>query len=364
MKLDVNLGSRSYPVFVDDNGNLPDILANTFPNRRFALVTNTTLSRLYDGILSNWKARLDFLKIEIEDGERYKNLETWGKVLDSLLLSGLDRSVVIIAFGGGVVGDITGFAAACFLRGVDYVQVPTTLLAMVDSSVGGKTGIDHHSGKNRIGAFHQPRMVWISTSFLKTLPERDFLSGYGEVFKYAFIGGRNMFSFILENHEKIIGREPGFLLQAITNSIRIKAEVVSDDEHEKTGRRALLNFGHTFAHALETFFNYEHVLHGEAVLWGIACAIEMGKRVKTIPDSSLREYDRIMQLLPRVNLPAKPDAERLCELMLSDKKTSNGRIRFVLPASPGEAVICDDTGKETAQAVIRYVVEGYAETQI
>jgi 3-dehydroquinate synthase len=216
---------------------------------------------------------------------------------------------------------------------------------MVDSSVGGKTGVDHSSGKNRIGAFHQPRMVWINTGFLDTLPQREFLAGYGEVFKYAFIGGREMFSFIRQNSERIIRREPGPLLKSIEMSVRIKTAIVSDDEHEISGRRALLNFGHTFAHALEACLNYEDVLHGEAVLWGIACAIDLGKRTGTIPESCSSDYDSLLQLLPRIKLPSLPSATRLCEFMLFDKKVSAGRIRFVLPSTPGESVMRDDIGE-------------------
>jgi 3-dehydroquinate synthase len=342
MELTVALGKRSYPVFLDDTREFPDALGEMFGGRAFAIVTNTTLAGLYDDKLTAWEGRLGCGRIVIADGEQYKNLDTWQGVLDSLLDAQLDRTAVIIAFGGGVVGDIAGFAAACFLRGVDCVQVPTTLLAMVDSSIGGKTGVDHPGGKNRIGAFHQPRMVWVDTRYLSTLPDREFRAGYGEVFKYAFIGGSDSFFFIVRNHHRILSREPQYLLEAIERSIRIKAAVVSGDEHEKSGKRALLNFGHTFAHALETYYEYRHVLHGEAVLWGIACAVELGKRAGTIPVSSLRDYETIAALLPHIPLPSRPQARRLYELMRADKKVLSGKIRFVLPAGPGEAVITDD----------------------
>ena len=273
-----------------------------------------------------------------------------------LLLSGLDRSGAVISFGGGVVGDISGFAAAAFLRGVDYIQVPTTLLAMVDSSVGGKTGVDHPSGKNRIGAFHQPRMVWIDTKYLDTLPDREYIAGYAEVFKYAFIGGAEMFSFINEHHDKILSRDAAALQRAIELCVRIKASVVGDDEFERSGHRALLNFGHTFAHALESYYSYEKVLHGEAVLWGIACACDLGNRIGAIPSKSRDRYDRLIQKLPRIALPSRPEPEKLIACMRTDKKVSSGKIKFVVPSQPGTSILRDDISEKDVLATLNAVI--------
>jgi 3-dehydroquinate synthase len=356
MELTVDLGARSYPVFLNDSRSFPDVAARLFPKRRLALVTNTTIGALYEEELGRWNEALGLVRHTIDDREQFKNTDTWKALLDTLLSSGLDRQSVVIAFGGGVVGDIAGFAAACFLRGIDHIQVPTTLLAMVDSSVGGKTGVDHASGKNRIGAFHQPRMVWVDTRYLDTLGDREFIAGYAEVFKYAFIGGQDMFSFVGQNHERILARDPRLLIAAIERSIRIKAGVVSQDERELSGTRSFLNFGHTFAHALETHYNYEKLLHGEAVLWGMACAYELAKRAGTIPSKALADYERLCAKLPRISLPSKPSADEICARMHADKKVAGGKIRFVLPAAPGTVVLRDDIAMSDVAAAVSAVM--------
>jgi 3-dehydroquinate synthase len=339
----VPLGDRSYPILLGSgiSRDIPALLREKFPRSRFALVTNTTIESLYRPLLTEWKRELDFAEHVIPDGEQYKNLTTWSAVLDSLLGARIERSGVVIAFGGGVVGDITGFAAAACLRGVNHVQVPTTLLAMVDSSVGGKTGVNHTTGKNLIGAFHQPRLVAIDTDFLKTLARREFLAGYAELYKYAFIGGADMFSFVRDHHRDLVKPEAAVLAEGIRRSVEIKARIVAGDERER-GSRALLNFGHTFAHAIERFFRYGSIMHGEAVWWGIACACDLGRRAGTIPAAAFPAYDAILRdlELPPIPHPADPDA--LYEAMFADKKVAEGKIRFVLPVNPGEAVIRDD----------------------
>jgi 3-dehydroquinate synthase len=291
----------------------------------------------------------------IPDGERHKTTDTWRGILDTLLEARLDRHSVVIAFGGGVVGDITGFAAAAFLRGVDYVQVPTTLLAMVDSSVGGKTGVNHPCGKNLIGAFHQPCMVWVDLAYLDTLPRREFIAGYAELFKNAFIGGPDMFAFVRETHQDLIAAKPDALAEGVERSIRIKAGVVQEDEHE-SGRRALLNFGHTFAHALEQTFHYEGILHGEAVLWGMACACDLGKRIGTVPPAARAEMDELIGRMPLPALEGVSDAETLYEAMFSDKKARGGTLRFVLPAEPGVSVVRADVPKSAVLETLRTVI--------
>jgi 3-dehydroquinate synthase len=356
-KTTVNLDGRSYPVYFGNNmsGQLPAHLKEKFPDRRFAFVTNATLAHLYKTTIAQWESELAITKIIIPDGEKYKTLSTWESVLDVMLGVRMDRSVVVLAFGGGVVGDIAGFAAACYLRGVNCVQIPTTLLAMVDSSVGGKTGVNHPSGKNLIGAFHQPSMVWIDTAFLGTLPSREFIAGYAEIFKCAFIGGMDMFSFVSSTHTGMMTKKEDILAESIKRSVSIKAAVVEKDEREESGERAKLNFGHTFAHAVEKFYHFSGVLHGEAVLWGIACACDLGIRIKSVAEEDLEIYYTLLKRLPRVQLPSTPDTKKLYEGMLMDKKVSMGEINFVLPAKPGSSVIKNDIAREDVMATLEEV---------
>jgi 3-dehydroquinate synthase len=271
--------------------------------------------------------------------------------------------MVVCALGGGVVGDITGFAASAFLRGVSYVQIPTTLLAMVDSSVGGKTGVNHTLGKNLIGAFHQPSFVWLDTAFLDTLPTREFMAGYAELFKYAFIGGQDMFDFVSQQHDAMIAKNKNTLLEGIKRSVAIKARIVEADEHEVTGLRAQLNFGHTFAHAIERFYNYEHVLHGEAVLFGIRCACDLGTRLATIHSDAAPSYRALLEKCPEVALPEgaapRPDAESLYNAMFTDKKMVGGKLAFVLPTKPGNAKLFRDVPKDVVCATMKSILDFY-----
>jgi 3-dehydroquinate synthase len=352
----VALGERSYSVHIEPGcaQRLGAQLREQFGARRFALVTNSTLDGLYGSLLEQWAGELDGVKHVLADGEQYKTLKSWQGILDTMLEARLDRKCVVIAFGGGVVGDMAGFAAACFLRGVDFVQVPTTLLAMVDSSVGGKTGVNHAMGKNLIGAFHQPRLVWIDTDLLTTLPRREFVAGYAEVFKTAFIGGREMFDFVVQNHQALLTPDAETLAEGIVRAIKVKAAVVAQDERE-SGARALLNFGHTFGHALERFFGYGGLLHGEAVYWGMLCATEMAMRLGLIPADCVADYSRLMATMPLPPLPKAPDTNALHEAMFSDKKTIGGTLRFVLPQHCGSSKVVDTVSApvvlETLEAV-------------
>lgn len=357
MEITVKLGSRSYPIIIDRNNMtaLPSYLKNRFPGRRCAVITNTTLRQMYSLYIEQLQKELGAVVHVIPDGERYKTIETWSGILDTLISNRLDRTSYLIALGGGVVGDITGFAAASFLRGVDFVQVPTTLLAMVDSSVGGKTAVDHPLGKNLIGAFHQPSLVWIDTDFLKTLPRREFVAGYAECFKCAFIGGQDMFSFMHTHGEHILSEEAQTVQECIIRSIKIKAEVVEQDEKE-SGVRAFLNFGHTFGHALEQFYGFEGLLHGEGVLWGIRCAVELGKRIGTIPESSWADYDGILETMPLPALPGEADVEKVYSAMFSDKKVALGKLRFVLPTVPGSSELVGDVKEEDVKKVLNAVL--------
>jgi 3-dehydroquinate synthase len=341
MELTVSLGPRSYPIHLNAGTapTFPSTLKSLFPQSRFGLVTNATIHDLYADLIAQWNAELILTMHLMPDGEQYKTLETWGKIFDTFLGAKFERAGVLIALGGGVVGDVTGFAAATMLRGVNYVQVPTTLLAMVDSSVGGKTAVDHPAGKNLIGAFYQPGLVFIDTGFLKTLPEREYPAGYAELFKNAFIGGPGMFDFIVKNHDSLLRHDSAHLLEAIKRSIEIKAAVVSRDERETSGERMLLNFGHTFAHALEKYFGFENLLHGEAVWRGMRCAIELGNLLKTIPDDDLDAYKSLTAKLLSPPLPSIPRADDLYQAMFFDKKVSGGSIRFVVPAEKGRSVV-------------------------
>jgi 3-dehydroquinate synthase len=358
MQITVHLGSRSYPIILNNNAfnSFPAQLKKQFPDRKLALVTNTTIARLYRPVISSWKKKLTFETFIIPDGEKYKTVATWNSVLDFLLKSKLDRKSIVVALGGGVVGDIAGFAAASFLRGVAYVQVPTTLLAMVDSGVGGKTGVNHALGKNLIGAFHQPSLVWLDTAFLETLPCREFIAGYAELFKYAFVGGRGMLDFVGKNHDKMIAGDRKALLEGIRRSVAIKAGIVESDEREESGRRALLNFGHTFAHAIERFYNFKQVLHGEAVLLGMQCACDLGMRMGLVPAASQKTFAALCAKLPPVSLPSRPDAGRLYRAMFTDKKMQAGKLAFVLPAGPGASVITRDVPEKEVLKTLRAVL--------
>ncbi len=348
----VELENRGYDIIIGDSihAEFPDCVRSRLDASTCALVTNTTLEKLYPEVLAQWESSLGAFRIVLPDGEKYKTIETWRTILDSLATRNCNRDCVLIAFGGGVVGDLTGFAASAYTRGVTFVQVPTTLLAMVDSSVGGKTGVNHSTGKNLVGSFYQPSLVWIDTAMLDTLPKRQFMAGYGEVYKYAFIGGDSMFDFIRMYGERIRNAEASLLTDAISRSVRIKADIVVQDETEQSGVRSLLNFGHTFAHALERYFGYQHLLHGEAVLWGCACATLCADRLNRIPEQSRKAYHEIFQQFPPVEIPMKSleaaekhrsDSgsryDRLYAYMGSDKKTVRNSVRLVLPSAPGYA---------------------------
>jgi len=356
MEIKVDLGTRSYTVAIEKGTAIraPSVFQPLLSGKSGAVVTDTAVASLYRQHLDTWK-NAGFPAITINAGERYKTIETWSAILDKMLELRLDRKSVVIAFGGGVVGDVAGFASAAFMRGIDYIQVPTTLLAMVDSSVGGKTAVDHPKGKNLIGAFHQPRLVVVDTSFLDTLPPRQFLAGYAELFKYAFIGGRRMFDFVKENHGKMIRNDDAALSEGIYNSIETKARTVEKDEFETSGARAVLNFGHTFAHSLERFFGFDRVLHGEAVFWGMKCACELGFRTGAVPLQNRKDYEEILSLMPLPALPSKPDPRAIYDAMFTDKKASSGRLRFVVPAEPGTSIIAGDIKPEVIIAVLQDV---------
>lgn len=350
----VDLGERSYPIFIG-SGLLRQaaLLEPYVANKCVLVVTNETLAELY---LQQTLAILEQAKPQVlvlPDGEEYKTLQVVNQLFDALLKSRFGRDSALIALGGGVIGDITGFAAACYQRGIPYVQIPTTLLAQVDSSVGGKTGVNHPLGKNMIGAFHQPTCVVADTDTLATLREREFRSGIAEIIKYGLIRDARFFAWLEASIDRLLEREPEALAYAIRRSCEVKASVVGADELE-TGERALLNLGHTFGHAIETGLGYGRWLHGEAVAAGICIAGHLSARLGRIPSA---ESVRVEALVTRAGLPVKLPTElneqQMVELMSVDKKARQGRMRLVLLDSIGAAVVTDHFSTEALMEAMR-----------
>ena len=351
--LHLDLAERSYPIYIGA-GLLgqAELLTRHIAGTRVAIVTNETVAPLYLAKLRAHVASLQPVEVVLPDGEQYKSLEVLNRIFDALLAARCDRRTTVIALGGGVVGDMAGFAAACYQRGVPFIQVPTTLLAQVDSSVGGKTGVNHPLGKNMIGAFYQPRAVIIDTDTLNTLPDRELSAGLSEVIKYGLIRDPEFFSWLETNLDKLLKRDAEALAFAIHRSCRNKAEVVAADERE-SGVRATLNLGHSFGHAIETGMGYGSWLHGEAVAAGMLMAADLSRRLGWL---SAAEVVRIEKLLQRARLPlqapAKLSPARFLELMAVDKKVLDGRLRLVLLKRLGEAVVTDDYPRAELEATL------------
>ncbi|WP_281950815.1 3-dehydroquinate synthase [Nitrosophilus kaiyonis] len=344
MKIDIELvktENKSYPIIID---KLPKI---QFDNK-VAIITNPKVAGLHlNYLLNNLDAKEKYI-ITVPDGEEYKNFESLNFILDRLFDHQLDRKSILIAFGGGVIGDMTGFAASIFQRGIDFVQIPTTLLSQVDASVGGKTGINNRYGKNLIGAFHQPKAVYIDPYFLKTLPKREFSAGVAEIIKMAVTFDKDFFEWLeknsLDNEEN--------LKYAIKKSIEIKADVVKKDEKE-AGIRAALNYGHTFAHVIENETEYKRFLHGEAVSIGIAMANELAKKLGLLSED---ESIRIKNLLKKYNLPVEykiKNIDNFYEQFYLDKKSQNRKIKFVLPNHIGNFVFKSDIDEGLIKEVLK-----------
>lgn len=338
-KVQVELGDRSYPIRVG-SGLLPGVgesLAARFAVRHACVVTNATVAALYGAVVESSLAASGFAvhRIEIADGEIHKNLATLESIYDRILALRPERSWPVVALGGGVVGDIAGFAAATVLRGVPFVQIPTTLLAQVDSSVGGKTGINHPRGKNLIGAFYQPSEVVIDLDTLASLPRREFLAGFAEVVKYGVILDPELFASLEDRLDDVLRLDPVFLRAVVARCCRLKADVVGSDERE-SGLRAILNFGHTLGHAVENLAGYGALLHGEAVSIGMAFAARLSARLGVCePDAA----ERVVALLARSGLPvAIPSDLASADLgaaVAGDKKVSGGKVKFVLMTGIG-----------------------------
>ena len=351
--LHVELGERRYPIFIGSDLDPQALLAPYIHGKQVMIVTNETVATLY---LQHYHAAIEQLGKTVAhcilpDGEKYKNIEHLNLIFDALLEAGFNRDCTVLALGGGVIGDMAGFASACFQRGVYFIQVPTTLLSQVDSSVGGKTGINHPLGKNMIGAFQQPQVVLADMSQLATLPERELSAGLAEVIKYALLGDEE-FLVWLENHmDALVARDPAYLAEAVYRSCAHKARIVANDEKEQ-GERALLNLGHTFGHAIESYLGYGEWLHGEAVATGMVMAADLSQRMGWI---STEDLERTKKIISRAKLPIvcpQIPLDDFLGYMAHDKKVLNGQLRLVLLKQIGQAVMSKDFDIELMKQAI------------
>jgi 3-dehydroquinate synthase len=355
----VNLGPRSYDIALTagDPAGVGPFTRAAVPKSELALVVADTNTAAHGrGVESALRAagfRTGFASVPA--GEESKSMVELARLYDALYDLAADRDTAVVAVGGGVIGDLAGYAAATYNRGLPLVMVPTSLLAMVDSSVGGKTGINHPKGKNLIGAFHQPAGVWIDTGYLDTLPRREFLSGLAEVVKYGVILDAEFFAYLEAHAADILARKPEALVHIVARSCRLKADVVEKDEREETGLRAVLNYGHTFAHAFEAVGGYGAALHGEAVAAGMMCAARLAEKLKLVGPELISRQQR---LLDAFSLPTAPrngwDTDDLVAVMKRDKKALAGRMRFVLPTRVGEVQLVGGV----SEAAVRDVLEG------
>lgn len=336
----VNTPGGNYPIYIAPNRL--DLIADSIPQdaTTIALITNPTVFELYgDRVLKALQSTgKKVIQVQIPDGESHKTQETLNQIFDALLQSRLDRKAVIVALGGGVVGDVSGFAASCFMRGIRFIQVPTTLLSQVDSSVGGKTAINHPLGKNMIGAFYQPIAVEIDIHVLKTLPQREIAAGLAEVVKYGMITDADFLGWCLQNTSALNALDDSAIQYAVKRSCELKAFVVSQDERE-SGLRAILNFGHTFGHAIESGLGYGKWLHGEAVGCGMIMAAELSAEVCGLSADSVQKIRDVVAAIGCPTVPPKWDDNKWIDLMGLDKKTQAGQLRFVLLSKLGESVV-------------------------
>jgi len=351
--LNVELGDRSYPIYIG-NGLLEDekIITSHIKTRTICIVSNTTVSKLYLEYIKNLLDDYQLVEAIIDDGEEFKNYNSLNYIYTKLLENQCNRDTTILALGGGVVGDIAGYAAASFLRGIPFVQIPTTLLAQVDSSVGGKTGINHLLGKNMIGAFYQPQAVVIDLNVLKTLDNRQISAGLAEVIKYGLIWDEDFFKYLEVNIDNLKQLDFDHLEHVIYRSCEIKAKVVSEDEKE-SGIRAILNLGHTFGHAIENCLGYGEWLHGEAVGCGMVLAAKMSLAQGWLSES---EFDRVKDLISQANLPIekpKIDYENFIGAMKLDKKNKDKEIYLVLQQGIGKAIVTNKYSSNTLDEIIK-----------
>jgi 3-dehydroquinate synthase len=354
----VELGERSYNISIGSNilDNIGDALKALDLSPKVAVISNPTVLELYGERVSNSvkEAGFDLLTVTVPDGEEYKDLIWLQHIYDELLSHKLDRSSALIAVGGGVIGDMTGFAASTYMRGIAYIQVPTTLLAQVDSSVGGKTGVNHKLGKNMIGAFWQPRLVLVDIDTLRTLPERELLAGLAEVIKYGIIYDKELFDFLADNRDRIVGLDGEAVAHIVRRSCEIKAEVVAKDERE-AGLRTILNYGHTIGHAIETVTEYRRFLHGEAVAIGMCLEARLSRMLDFIDEV---QASRIEDVIDSYGLPSKKpsniSAHSIFLAMQLDKKAVAGELKFVLPERIGSVRIHKGVSEELLREVLRF----------
>lgn len=353
--LEVALAERSYPIYIgQDLLSQAELLQKYIKAKEVLIVTNEMIAPLYLKQLQSSLSDYQHESVILPDGEEFKNLQVMNQIFDKLLEAKFSRQVTLIALGGGVIGDMTGFAAACYQRGVPFIQVPTTLLSQVDSSVGGKTAVNHALGKNMIGAFYQPQCVLADTNTLNTLDDRQLASGLAEVIKYGLINDASFFAWLENNIDALKAREPAALAYAIERSCQDKADIVAKDETEQ-GVRALLNLGHTFGHAIETGMGYGNWLHGEAIATGMLMAADLSARQGWMQQT---EVNRIRDLFERAGLPVTgPETmttEQYLSLMSVDKKVQDGVIRLILMKGIGHAVISDEYDMNKLRETLSY----------
>ncbi len=355
-KVRVELQQRSYEICIGHNilSGLARHLKGLPVGRRGAIITNPVLNQLYGESLRSHLSDEGYVitTIELPAGERYKTLKSVKSIYDVLVNEKFERNSFIIALGGGVVGDIAGFAAATYLRGIPYIQVPTTLMAQVDSSVGGKTAVDHTLGKNLIGAFYQPLLVWIDVDVLKTLPRRELIAGMGEVVKYGVIADEQFFEFIRGHYKDILLQDKETLIHTVARSCEIKAMIVSSDEMEK-GLRAILNFGHTIGHAVETITGYRKYRHGEAVAMGMVFASRLAVNMGICKNDVAINIERLCRMIGLKTQLPEIDFSVLTDIIGRDKKVANGKVRFVLPVRIGEVKIVEDADSDVLQKTLQ-----------
>ena len=351
--LHVELGDRRYPIFIGSHLNPQQLLEPYIKGQQVMIVTNTTVQALYLNhyVESIEKVGKKVATCILPDGEKYKNIEHLNLIFDALLEANFNRDCIVLALRGGVIGDMAGFSSACFQPGVYFIQVPTTLLSQVDSSVGGKTGINHPLGKNMIGAFQQPQVVLADMAQLKTLPERELSAGLAEVIKYALLGDEQFLTWLEENIDGLVAQDPELLAEAVYRSCAHKARIVANDEKEQ-GERALLNLGHTFGHAIESYMGYGVWLHGEAVATGMVMAADLSQRMGWI---SIEDLERTKKIIQRAKLPIvcpKIPLDEFLAFMSHDKKVLNGQLRLILLKQLGQAVITKDFDVELMKQAI------------
>lgn len=350
--LTVHTQSHDYPIIITSQCDMAKEIAPYIKGKQVMVVTNTTVEKLYlQDLVNGLEADFEVLSVVLPDGEQYKTQQYIDQIYDALMNNHCSRDVTLIALGGGVIGDMTGFAAASFMRGVNFIQIPTTLLSQVDSSVGGKTGINHPKGKNMIGAFWQPQMVLADMHTLTTLPQRELSAGMAEVIKYALIMDADFLTWLEDNMSALMSLDKVALAEAVARCCQYKADIVAQDERE-SGKRALLNFGHTFGHVIETHEGYGKWLHGEAVAAGMVQAAQLSQQMGWISE---QDVQRISEVLQAAHLSIKPpaiDTQTALGLMQHDKKVKSGQVRLILLKSMGEAVVTADFDQTLLEAVL------------